>query len=306
MDLLCPTCNDTLTPSAVGYLCVGCGAVHKFYRTDDGTPIDPAVKRQVDSTNDRTIDSIQQLHHSPAPVVNHEASSHYKSRLRRRLKQLIVPELPSPLNYEEITSTERATTNHATYHASSALAANKSAATPTSNSTNTPTPTTQLQPTAATKTLFQPKKIVMLVVAAILLFGAIMIIGAINRPKSSPNTTATSTPTTTTATDKSASSAQTSRDEQRKKDLKEISTALEVYRQEKGTYPVGNDISVVYPLQYANPPYIKYINYDPLSAETEKIKYLYESNGASFTLKAKLENSKDDEAKNGYYIVNNS
>lgn len=25
MDLMCPNCDNTLTPSVVGYLCVGCG-----------------------------------------------------------------------------------------------------------------------------------------------------------------------------------------------------------------------------------------------------------------------------------------
>lgn len=93
------------------------------------------------------------------------------------------------------------------------------------------------------------------------------------------------------------------RDQTRKDDLNSISAALEVYKQQQGTYPVGDDIKVVYPLQYTTPPYISYVNYDPSSTDTEKIKYAYKSDGETFTIAAKLENAGDPDAQDGYYIV---
>lgn len=93
------------------------------------------------------------------------------------------------------------------------------------------------------------------------------------------------------------------RDQKRKDDLNTISAALEVYKQQEGSYPAGDDIKVIYPLQYTSPPYISYINYDPSSSETKKIKYAYQSDGATFTLAAKLENTGDQDAQDGYYIV---
>ncbi len=95
----------------------------------------------------------------------------------------------------------------------------------------------------------------------------------------------------------------TQRDTQRKTDLTTLATALEVYKREKGTYPAGSDISVVYGLQYTTPPYISYINYDPSSDAQTKIKYSYTSDGSSFTLAARLEDPADPDSQNGYYIV---
>lgn len=93
------------------------------------------------------------------------------------------------------------------------------------------------------------------------------------------------------------------RDQTRKDDLNSISAALEVYKQQQGTYPEGDDIKVVYPLQYTTPPYISYVNYDPSSTDTEKIKYAYKSDGKTFTIAAKLENTGDPDGQDGYYIV---
>ncbi len=100
-----------------------------------------------------------------------------------------------------------------------------------------------------------------------------------------------------------ASSEAISRDQKRKDDLNTISAALEVYKQQQGRYPAGDDIKVIYPLQYTTPPYITVVNYDPSSTADVKIKYAYQSNGTSFTVAAKLEDSTDPAAQNGYYIV---
>jgi hypothetical protein len=95
----------------------------------------------------------------------------------------------------------------------------------------------------------------------------------------------------------------TERDQKRKDDLNTISAALEVYKQQQGTYPAGDDIKVIYPLQYTTPPYITIINYDPSSTPETKIKYAYKSDGSTFTIAAKLEDSTDPDAQDGYYIV---
>lgn len=100
-----------------------------------------------------------------------------------------------------------------------------------------------------------------------------------------------------------ASAEALKRDQTRKDDLSTISAALEVYKQQNGTYPAGDDIKVVYPLQYTTPPYIAIINYDPSSTADTKIKYAYQSDGKTFAIAAKLEDPTDKEAQNGYYIV---
>lgn len=100
-----------------------------------------------------------------------------------------------------------------------------------------------------------------------------------------------------------ASPEATARDQKRKDDLNTISAALEVYKQQQGTYPAGDDIKVIYPLQYTTPPYITIINYDPSSTPETKIKYAYKSDGSTFTIAAKLEDSADPDAQDGYYIV---
>ncbi len=97
----------------------------------------------------------------------------------------------------------------------------------------------------------------------------------------------------------------TQRDNQRKTDLNSLATALEVYKQQLGTYPAGDDIKVLYPLQYTTPPYITIVNYDPSSDEDTKIKYNYSSDGTSFTIVARLEDPSDPDAQSGYYVVRN-
>jgi hypothetical protein len=100
-----------------------------------------------------------------------------------------------------------------------------------------------------------------------------------------------------------ASPEATTRDQKRKDDLNTISAALEVYKQQEGAYPKGSEINAIYPLQYTTPPYIKYINYDPLSDENVSIKYLYSSDGKTFVLTAKLEDTTDPDGRDGRYEV---
>lgn len=312
MDLLCPNCENTLTPSVVGYLCVGCGEVHKFYRTPDGTPIDPDIKRRIDNTPTNTtgqplatVSSIQQ----PA---NHTNSTQFKRTLKTRLKQMVVPELPPVIDDAELKSADKPLLNSIPDSTvfRPALADGQSL---TAGSTPRPAAT---QPSQTDQTgSISPqkgsstKKIILIgiVVAALL---AITTLAGIVVNRSSTSTPAKVTEPAVSsvkpADNSGISAAAVDRDNQRKRDLKEISTALEVYKQDSGTYPVGSDIAAIYPLQYTNPPYIKFVSYDPASTEVAKVKYIYSSDGKTFTLKAKLENPQDSTAKDGYYIVSGS
>lgn len=305
---MCPNCDNTLTPSVVGYLCVGCGEVHKYYRTDDGTPIDPNIKRKPIG-----LESSQSA--QPVAQIDHTGSQRYKSRLRDRLHRLVVPELPSSIDDAELKSAEQPLLHPIPDQSVFKPSINKSSTTTATKYQPGQETIPHSQPSGAPVTVEKKSKpfykILIIIVIVILIMVAIAVAGYMSRKSDSKSPSAavnlpTSTPAITSSPSGSTSDQATSRDGQRKNDLKEISTALEVYKQEKGAYPAGNDINVIYPLQYTNPPYIKFVNYDPASTEDNKIKYIYTSDGQSFTLKAKLEVSDDKDAKDGYYIVTGS
>jgi hypothetical protein len=121
--------------------------------------------------------------------------------------------------------------------------------------------------------------------------------------RTAPKPTQQAIPTNNETTSPKVAVEARKRDAQRKTDLNALSAALEVYKRQEGVYPTGNDISVIYPLQYTTPPFISYVNYDPLSDDDTKIKYSYTSDGSSFTIAARLEDSTDTDNQNGYYIV---
>ncbi|MBP9827056.1 hypothetical protein KBC99_01085 [Candidatus Saccharibacteria bacterium] len=116
-------------------------------------------------------------------------------------------------------------------------------------------------------------------------------------PKATPSVT-----TSPTASPSAQTESQT-RDKRRKADLNNIAAGLAAYKKATGTYPVGEDISVLTILTEAEPAYIKTVPTDPLSSESTIIKYGYTSNGTSFSLSAALENKQDPDAKNGLYIL---
>ncbi|MBI2268472.1 MAG: hypothetical protein HYU80_03470 [Candidatus Blackburnbacteria bacterium] len=107
------------------------------------------------------------------------------------------------------------------------------------------------------------------------------------------------------------------RDVQRKNDLKHIATALNMYLNDFASYPPARDgkifacgeIEKPSPCEWGKdgirditdssyPPYIDRIPEDPL-APGKKYSYLYVTDGKNFQLFAHLENSKDDEYKEG-------
>jgi len=88
---------------------------------------------------------------------------------------------------------------------------------------------------------------------------------------------------------------QRARDAQRKSDLRQIQSALEIWRSDKGAYPDG---SSEYPgscgpgasLQSGSTTYMTTVPCDPNGA-----KYVYTGGGVSYTLYACLENSGDSQ-----------
>lgn len=91
MDRYCPECNSNMTPSLVGYLCVNCGHVQRFYSAKGATmsaPVAPAL-----------------IHSSATTPDEHERNHHHKStqkhakpknKVKTTLKRLMVPELAPP------------------------------------------------------------------------------------------------------------------------------------------------------------------------------------------------------------------
>ncbi len=311
MDLLCPNCESCLTPSSVGYLCVGCGAVHKFYRTPDGTPIGPDIRRR--SYNSEAMENPSQppnvTSQSYQPIVNHTDSIQYKRHLRTRLKQMVVPELPSSIDNMELKQVDRPLLKQVDKPLLNPVPDSNVFQPAISNhageSKTIENPSQFQAPKQKKSSLIKITLIAGLIV--LLLVVSLVVIGLIGRRNNAAHQS-TSTPSASSSKPNDAivttSTGVIDRDKQRKRDLKEISTALEVYKQDSGSYPIGSDISAVYPLQFTNPPYIKFVSNDPLSTESANIKYSYSSDGKTFTLKAKIENPQDNEIKDGFYTVN--
>lgn len=256
--------------------------------------------------------------HDQAQAIDQQAlteARHYRKKLRHRLKTMVVPELPSPYDKEKLNSSHSdqiatplpprpadSIPKYADpYHYKEAgddhqdAPAKENLPSMTIDSVSTPHP-------------LRNGLIIVLVVA--LLGGATFVI---MQKRQNSNSNVSQAPALAPSNTPRASATKTNddpdavkRDDTRKKDLKEIATALEVYHRDNGSYPAGNDISALYPLQYTNPPYISYINYDPSSTESNKIKYGYSSDGVNFKLTAKLEILTDLDAQDGIYTVVNT
>lgn len=125
--------------------------------------------------------------------------------------------------------------------------------------------------------------------------------------KAAPSTSSPPTTSSTPTIQVSGDSAK--RDAQRKTDLNTVAIGLEAYKKSTGAYPVGSDISVLYPLQKTAPPYIADIPNDPLTTKDEQaatIRYGYSSDGTTFTITAVLESKQDSDSKDGLYTVKNT
>lgn len=261
----------------------------------------------------------------PQPITKQDALR-YRHRLKARLHRLIVPELPGKLDTTELNSPLSKPELSQKLSAKLPLRP----ITPSSPHSHVSTPTHQEPsqskafvlaeaiaetdiPTMRGSSMTDTKEAKSKLNPALLLGGtvvAILLVALLGfwatqygqSQSTSRRTTQQSTKPTAPPAAKINVEA-LKRDATRKTDLSTLATALEVYKRQQGTYPAGNDISVVYPLQYTTPPYISYVNYDPLSDDNTKIKYSYTSDGSSFTIAARLEDPSDPDGQSGYYIV---
>lgn len=83
---------------------------------------------------------------------------------------------------------------------------------------------------------------------------------------------------------------QRGRDGQRKSDLRQIQTALELYRADNGSYP-ASIASCGSSFVYNTTTYMQKIPCDPL----QKTSYAYSSDGTTYTIYACIENENDSE-----------
>lgn len=83
---------------------------------------------------------------------------------------------------------------------------------------------------------------------------------------------------------------QRGRDSQRKSNLFQVQSALELYRSDSGTYPLTNEWPVCgSALSYNNAVYMQEIPCDPITNEA----YVYTSEGTTYTIVSCLENEQD-------------
>lgn len=109
------------------------------------------------------------------------------------------------------------------------------------------------------------------------------------------------------------------RDTQRKSDLKQIQSALEMYRADQGSYPIAASLSqlvncpVGSPTYFGNPTctaiYMQKVPGDPLNTDQYISRYISSSDGLTYSLFACLENVNDsqkDASNNGTYCTGGS
>src|SRR3982751_4153068 len=95
---------------------------------------------------------------------------------------------------------------------------------------------------------------------------------------------------------------QRARDAQRKVDLRQIQSAIELYKADQGAYPPAPLPNCGSPLTAGTATYMKKIPCDPQN--TGQLKYTYTATGTAYTLYACVENTSDgqkDTANNGTY-----
>lgn len=83
---------------------------------------------------------------------------------------------------------------------------------------------------------------------------------------------------------------QRGRDSQRKSDVQQIRAALEIYRADTRSYPIGPLPSCGSPFKLETTVYMQKIPCDPLGVN---VSYTYTSNGSTYSIVACLENAND-------------
>ncbi len=99
---------------------------------------------------------------------------------------------------------------------------------------------------------------------------------------------------------------QRARDAQRKSDLRQIQSALEMYRSDNGSYPLtANFPSCGSAFTYNGNTYMSKVPCDPMSSGTNLINYTYTSAaGSTYSITACLENTNDSQATGGSCTIN--
>lgn len=87
MDRYCPECNSNMTPSLVGYLCVNCGHVQRFYSAQESALVSPVIHQQLSPNTSNT---------SSHPKLHKKASTKPQNSVKQTIKRLMVPELSPP------------------------------------------------------------------------------------------------------------------------------------------------------------------------------------------------------------------
>lgn len=317
----CPSCQlHELAPSAVGLMCPGCGHIEHAVQPPNAPAIADA------NTEDDFVPTSPLGDTRPIRgLINHRRSSHYQKRLDERRHELEVPELPSPV-HEELLPPSLQPTQLESPQSPTAIDTAPTLRTPPPldlrDHGRPKSPLTLEDPklaavqaelllsSAQTKgpaTSTSRGRIIGMAVASVGLvaLSGFILTQSLRQGRITPAPTVTVTPTPTNVT-QSVDAKQ--RDAQRKTDLNVIAVGLEAYKKSQGAYPVGTDITVLYPLQKTTPPYIEAVPNDPLTQDENSaaLRYGYTSDGTSFTLTAILENKQDSDLKNGLYSVKNS
>ncbi len=294
------------------------------------------------------IESAPELAPSARPaIINHRASSHYRQRLAQRQQQLDQPELPAapdeplletapepaptliapppPARIEPESATNETPANLPTHQSDPPLvlpplSSDDAQLLADSQAEVAEKPTAHQAAIAKADQLLaaadnSPKKttkhaplrnwLMLSATVILLVVSASVFANALHKTTTTPTPTITASSTPTAQ----ASSDAIKHDSKRKADLNSIAIGLEAYKKNTGAYPVGSDISVLYPLQKTAPPYITDIPNDPLTSKDEQaaaLRYGYSSDGVTFTLTAVLENKQDSDGKDGLYTVKNT
>lgn len=308
MEKNCKKCHNDMIPSAIGWLCPKCGNVEKMTATQSAK-LAPASKKPEPEIKTDTITLEDIKSQTDAPTEKKDAKS--------RVKAMFAPEIANrkQIMEEHLLSSGRADEEHmisnkknAVIHMPSAIADKEQVAKENLNSREEIKSTGSIiNETAPLPPIEKPKKhrglliFVSVLVLVVILTATVLLIFVDNsfnlfnqKDQQSSNQH---------IVEEKPLSPEQIRDNQRKKDLREIADGLAKYFNDKGGYPAGADIRSLYPLQYSSPIYISYINYDPSSTDLEKIKYDYVSNGRTYILKAKLEDINDKDAQNGYFVI---
>jgi len=109
MNYECPDCQAELTPSIMGHLCHGCGALHSFEKISSVKPRSASATKKIKSTGTKSpVKVSSQLTRQPSENLNAAKPTGEipnpkpkKTKIRHKVKKFVVPEitlLPKPVD----------------------------------------------------------------------------------------------------------------------------------------------------------------------------------------------------------------